>query len=283
MGVQRALAVLGALLGSSLSWLPVARRAHVVAAMRRAGVDRPERRASGMYRALGFGLCELLLLLVVPALRLSRFVRFDEPVLQRLRDVRRAGRGVVIATAHTANWDLVACAAADHVPLTVATKRLSIRWLDAIWQRLRGKHGIHLITSGGVAASALKSLGQGGAVALMIDQAPERRRAVIATPFLGRVAWVDLSPALIAARARAPFVVLAPWRRRDGSLGAAWLLELSPPATPSRAWAVDAMRTATAALERFVLDHPEQWLWLHRRWKDLPQEQNNPAGEPAHG
>jgi Kdo2-lipid IVA lauroyltransferase/acyltransferase len=256
-------------LGFVLAWLVgsvlTIRRAHVLGSMRKAGISSPERTASRMYRSLGRGVAELVHLLLCRSASLRGAVRLDE------RDITNwlgGAQGAGIATAHTANWDLVACRLAEVLPVTVVTKHLSVRWLDRLWQGLRARQGVSLVGAGSVRRGALRALLGGHLVAMLVDQAPERRRAAIRVPFLGQLAWVDLAPALVAMRARVPLAVAFPRRSPDGSLGAELGPVLRPPAIPSRQWAEAAMRESTVALERFVYQHPEQWLWMHRRWKD---------------
>jgi Kdo2-lipid IVA lauroyltransferase/acyltransferase len=252
-------AVLGWLVGSLLR----VRRRHVVDAMRRAGIAEPERTALAMYRALGVGLFELVGLLVVPWRRASARVRMLDGALTELG---AGGRGAVVAVAHTGNWDLCACAAAERHPLHVVTKRLSVGAADWLWQRVRRVRGVRLVEAGQVRYQGARALARGELLAMMIDQAPERERGVVLEPFLGELARVDLAPALLALRARVPLVAVFPRRTRDGHV-----LEVSrviePPERPTRAWAEHAMRQLTRDLDAFVRRHPEQWLWMHRRWK----------------
>ncbi|HVW28589.1 MAG TPA: lysophospholipid acyltransferase family protein [Polyangiaceae bacterium] len=244
------------------------RRAHVEAAMTRAGVRDPSRTARAMYGSLSRGLLELLAMAFArPAERLSN--EFPWPAIDAIVG---EGRGAVIATAHTGSWDLVACAVASRVPLTVVTKRLSMRWLDRVWQRLRASRGLKLAQVGSAAAAAGRALRRGELVAMLVDQAPERARGATAVSFLGATAWVDLSPALCAARARAPLVVAFPRRLDDGTHTVDIAAVLRPPRTPARGWAVEAMTETTRLLEAFVAAHPDQWLWMHRRWKPAPVE-----------
>ncbi len=221
-----------------------------------------------MYRSLARGLLELAAMAVAPRRLLSR-VRVDARAIELLAS-GRDGRGVVVATAHTGNWDLAACAAAERVPLTVVTKSLSVRALDRLWQSVRRRRGVKLVGAGEAAAAVRRALGAGEAVAMLIDQAPERRRAVTIAPFLGAPAAVDLAPALIAMRARAPLALVLARRLADGSHVAELVGVIEPPARPSRAWAEQAMQTLTVWLETWVRRTPEQWLWMHRRWKQVP-------------
>lgn len=259
---------LAAPLGAAIGWLAGSvlgiRRRHVVQSLGAAGIDEPGRVASAMYRSLGRGLCELGALALAPRRALARMD------LSEAASVLPPGRAAVIATAHTGNWDLLGCAAAQRWPLTVVTKRLSVGILDRLWQGLRRGRGVSLVGAGGAARAAARALGQGGLVAMMIDQAPERERGAIRVAFMGRAAWVDLAPALVAMRARARLVVLFSHRRADGSHASDLAGVIEPPAHPERAWAEAAMRQSTAWLEAHVRRHPEQWLWMHRRWKDAP-------------
>jgi KDO2-lipid IV(A) lauroyltransferase len=243
------------------------RRAHAEAAMARAGVPAPSSTARAMYRSLARGLFELLgTVFTRPDARLSP--QFPWPAIA---DVLADRRGAVIATAHTGSWDLVACAVASHTPLTVVTKRLSVGWLDRVWQGLRARRGLGLAQVGSAASAAARALRRGELVAMLVDQAPERARAVITVSFLGEAALVDLSPALCAARARAPLVVAFPRRLEDGTHTVDVAAVLRPPRIPRRDWPARAMTEATRLLETFVLSHPEQWLWMHRRWKTAPK------------
>jgi KDO2-lipid IV(A) lauroyltransferase len=194
-------------------------------------------------------------------------VRLTARAIEALGPRLAEGRGVVVATAHTGNWDLVACASASRVPLTVVTKKLRIAWLDRFWQRERAKRGIELLHGEGTFRDAVRSLARGRSVAVLVDQAPERGSAFVPAPFLGEMANCDLTPAMLAARARVPLVLALGFREADGTHEVDVPLVLDPPPRPSRAWIEEATLRVNEALEAFVRERPSQWLWLHRRWK----------------
>jgi KDO2-lipid IV(A) lauroyltransferase len=247
------------------------RRAHAEAAMARAGIADPGRTARAMYRSLGRGLVELV------AMAFSEPERRLAPSFPwvAVESLASAGGGAVIATAHTGSWDSVACAVAARMPLTVVTKRLSVVPLNAFWQRLRAGQGLQLVEVGSAAGSAARALRRGGLVAMMIDQAPERARGAIRVSFLGEQAWVDLAPALCALRSRAPLVVAFPRRLENGTNDVEIAAVLTPPLRARRAWAVEATVEATKLLEAFIRRNPDQWLWMHRRWKDATPRRAN--------
>ncbi|MDI1476116.1 lysophospholipid acyltransferase family protein [Polyangium sp. y55x31] len=276
----RALRSFGAALGALVGGLVRVRRRHVESAMARAGVPRPRRAAAAMYGSLGAGLFELLWTAGRPKEPLEAKLVVSPRAADLFARALAQERGVVVATAHTGNWDLSACAAAawlrDHVgpsgrapALHVITKRLSWRALDRTWQHLRAERGVLLVDARGATMRVREALARGDVVAMMIDQAPERATGVTQLPFLGAPAWCDLAPILMASRARAPIVVAFGRRRDDGlhEFDAVDLIE--PEALATRADVERIAARITDALASFVETYPAQWLWLHRRWKEL--------------
>ncbi len=257
--------------GAVLGWLAGSvmriRRAHVESAMARAGIAREL--AARMYRSLGVSLVELLWLAARPALPASRLAGIDEASRAVLDRVHARGRGMVLATAHTGNWEVAAAAIAERYPLTAVAKAMHVGWVDRFCRRVRTARRIAVASPLGAMATGRAALARGEVVAMLIDQVPDRARHALAVEFLGATAHVDRAPAALAAAARAPLVVgLA---RREGARQVLEVLAvLEPPAHPGRAWVDEATRAATVALERFVRAYPSEWLWLHRRWRPAP-------------
>jgi Kdo2-lipid IVA lauroyltransferase/acyltransferase len=260
-------------LGAAVGWLAGTvlriRRRHVEDAMRVAGVADAPGRARAMYRALGTSAVEFLWLAARGREALEH-VRIDAASRERWTATLARGRGVVVAASHTGNWDLAACAIAREVPLLVVTKRLSVGSIDAFWQSTRARLGVRLAPARGAMARARTMLAGRGAVAMMLDQVPASARHGVKGEVLGAAAWIDRAPAALAARAGAPLVVAAARRGPDGEHVLHLLAVFEPPARPAREWIDDATRGASRALEAFVREHPDQWLWLHRRWRDPP-------------
>lgn len=259
--------LLGAALGFVAGTVLRIRRAHVERAMTAAGIAHPARQAAAMYRALGASAFEFLWMAARGPSAL-RVVSIAPASRERWAQALAAGKGVVVAASHTGNWDLAACAIARHVELLVVTKRLHVRWLDRFWQSTRRRLGVQLAGPLGALPRAREVLRRGGAVAMMIDQVPSPRRAVPVS-FLGQPAHADRAPAALAAAAGAPLVIATSCREPSGAHTLHVLDVLWPPARPGRPFIDDATRRATRELERFVMAHPDQWLWMHRRWKPM--------------
>jgi KDO2-lipid IV(A) lauroyltransferase len=236
--------------------------------MRKAGIDHVTVEARAVYRSLGASALEMLHVAVRGA-EAAAHARIDAASQVRWKEVVGRGRGVVVAAAHTGNWDLAACFVARDIELLVVTKHLRVRSLDAFWQSARSSLGVQLAEAHGALARAKAVLARGGAVAMMIDQVPASANHAIEVEFLGRAALVDRAPAALAAACRVPLVVAASRREANGEHVILVLEVLEPSSRPSRAWVALATAEATRALERFVRAHPSQWLWLHRRWKRL--------------
>ena len=234
--------------------------------MRAASIADPRGRARAMYGALGTSALEFLWLAARGREALDH-VRIDAGSRAPWSEALGRGRGVVVAASHTGNWDLAACAIARDVPLLVVTKRLSARSIDAFWQSTRARLGVRLAPAAGAMARARAALAGRGAVAMMLDQVPASRRHAVGGEVLGRAAWIDRAPAALAARAGAPLVVAAARRAPDGEHVLHVLAILVPPARAAREWIDEATRTASRALDSFVREYPDQWLWLHRRWR----------------
>lgn len=239
-----------------LAWLAASyRRAHVERALARAGL--PLTFGPRVIRSLATGLLEVAWSLA----------RSPSAVVERVTLTARAARalelarggGAVVATAHTGNWDLVACAAAHHAPLSVVTKRLSNAPLDRLWMRARARHGIELVSEG-VVARCLAALRGGRVVALLVDQRPSSAR-VVRHAFLGAPADSDPMPAVLARRAGRPLIVALGHRLPNGTH------VIDVPRVFEEVVDVDATtRAISDEVDAFVRAHPDAWLWTHRRW-----------------
>ncbi|MCA9589443.1 MAG: lysophospholipid acyltransferase family protein [Myxococcales bacterium] len=251
------------------------RRGHVRAAMARAGV--PLGVAARVYVDLVRGALELLWL----SGRLCRDPESARRVVRdrvRLDDASHAtltkeldGGPVVIAASHTANFELASYWLARELsargrPAAALVTRQGVGAADRFVTSLRRAFGIEPLAphTGGAPPSrrALEVLRSGGAVAVVIDQAPAT--AGVTAPFLGAPARVDVAFASLAARAGARVVFVAA-HREGADVHVRVLGVAGPPRTAASRVAL--ARRATALLDGFVREHPESWMWLHRRWK----------------
>lgn len=191
--------------------------------------------------------------------------------LEHLTGGLRPGRGAVFITGHCGNWEWLNLGlGASGVPMTVTAREVYDPRLDEVARRLRGRFGGETALRGRDAGGkAVKALRQGRVVGLLIDQDIDAPGVFV--EFFGQPAWTPSGAALFALRTGSPLVVGFAARMPDGRMR----LSFSPPVEMARGPDLDtdvARLTAllTAHIERQVREHPEQWVWMHRRWKHQP-------------
>jgi Kdo2-lipid IVA lauroyltransferase/acyltransferase len=182
-----------------------------------------------------------------------------------------AGQGAIVATAHLGNWDLAACAQAlAGRKLTLLSRSLTNRGLDQYWMERRGGLGLEIVEENTRLEALAAVVRRGGTLVLLIDQATPPEQGGVPLDFLGRPAWTTRLPALLALRTGAPlFPVFV-----DSAAGR-HVVRVEEPVRPPEGEgtvadrALAMTRALNARLEARVRAAPEQWLWLHRRWKEF--------------
>lgn len=239
--------------------------------MRRAGIADAGACARGMYRQLGQGLLELFWLAGSAQPARDAVVELDHEAA-RILDRALARGPVLLAASHTGNWELAAFAAARWLrprgrALVVVVKTLHVGAFHVFCTRLRESFGMKLVSPTGAVANTRRALREGNVVVMPIDQVPDRERHGHRLDFLGASALADRAPAALAMAEEATMLVVAA-DRTGGTQRIRVLAEILPPARSERAGFVErATEEASAALEGFVRQSPESWLWLHRRWR----------------
>jgi KDO2-lipid IV(A) lauroyltransferase len=183
------------------------------------------------------------------------------------------GRGTLLLSGHFGNWEVALPAAIESFPqyrgrFHVVRRPLRTRWFDRLVTRRMRAGGLGVISKRGGLQTILDRLAAKDAVVFIMDQHAGARDGVLAD-FFGHPAWTFRSLALIALSTGAPVVPVALWREADGTHVLRFEQALRPAAAAGAGETIAAnTQRYNAALERLILRHPEQWLWLHRRWKD---------------
>ena len=178
-----------------------------------------------------------------------------------------AGRSVLIATAHCANWEwlLLGVSARLTVPLVALYKPIKTAAAERFFRSLRGRFGAQLVPAKDVVAELAKPVSTPRVYAMVADQVPTSTPHRYWTRFLGRdTAFYQGIDDIARARGLVVYVLLA--ERIARGRYRATLAELARPpygAMPPR----EIVRRYVAALEAHLVAHPADWLWGHRRWK----------------
>lgn len=212
------------------------------------------------------------------AVTFSRFPQFTkENIHQWIRyegfehfeDALKQGKGVLFYTAHLGNWELSAVAhALMSQPMHVIVRPLDNPLLDGLAGRYRAHCGNHIIEKKD-ARPILRALAANQAVGILADQnaAPEEGEFV---EFFGQAACAHTGFARIAAHAGAPVIPgYAIWSEVEQR----YILRFYAPIAMSGDAQQDT-QSLHRQLESVIREYPDQWLWIHRRWK------TRPPGEP---
>lgn len=173
--------------------------------------------------------------------------------------------------AHIGNWEWMAAVMAG-VGFKVAevVRPLDSPALNRYVDHIRTFHGVRTIDKTGGGQELIRLLKDGWLVGVLADQAP--RESAVPVTFFGRECWATVAPAMVALRARVPIHVVTMTRNADGR----YTLRVSPQVELPRSgdFRQDILlitQRCQDLLEAEIRRHPDQWLWLHRRWKDRPR------------
>jgi KDO2-lipid IV(A) lauroyltransferase len=223
----------------------------------------------GVFRSIARLLVSLARFPSIGPHNLDRWIRIEGT--EHIDAALRQGRGVLFATAHLGNWELSAFAhGLASGPMSVLARPLDNPLIDRLIERRRGLHGNRVIFKKDFARSILKALAANDKVGILIDQNASLDSGVF-VDFFGVPACAGSGFAKIAAHSGAAVIqAYALWVEDE----ARYVLRFNPPVDITGDAARDTA-SLHAALEAAIRANPDQWLWIHRRWK------TRPPGEPS--
>lgn len=235
------------------------------------------RLARDCYRHLGRVLVEMLIIPALPPEKIASLVRFSG--LDELQAAAARGHGAIGCLAHLGNWELMGAAAGVRgVKFHAITKTLSgtaNQQLHASRRRAFGE-----LPPRGSFARGLELLARGEILALIVDQHFAGRRAVL-VDYFGRPAATSAAAAAFSLRSGAPVFTVWMTLAKDGVYD---IVIRGPLPVPEAASEEERLRLhtqlLTSELEEVVRRYPEQWFWVHRRWK-VDAERAAAASAPA--
>jgi len=180
------------------------------------------------------------------------------------------GKGVLFATLHLGNWELSAYAHALMTePMHIVVRPLDNPLLDALVRERRTGSGNTIFGKADGIRPIFRALEANQAVGILVDQNVGLDDGLFVN-FFGRKACVSPTFAKLAARTGATVIPgYAIWSKEEQK----YILRFDPPVGITGNVLIDTQRIQNA-LERAIRSYPDQWLWIHRRWK------TRPPGEP---
>lgn len=212
--------------------------------------------------------------------RLPRWIRSGR-LLERVetgafqRTFEQAGPGgLIVVTGHLGSWEVAGAAFARlRGEVHVIGRRMENPYLDRVLREGRERAGLRVHPRRGGIRPLVAALASGKDCALLLDQ-NQRKRALF-VPVFGRLAATDRSAAILALRMGATVLVGCALREGRGfrfRMAAAPLLRPTARELAQRD-AAGFTRRIMEALEGLILAHPEQYLWVHRRYRTRPPEE----------
>jgi KDO2-lipid IV(A) lauroyltransferase len=180
---------------------------------------------------------------------------------------RAKGKGLIFFTGHCGNWELVALAFSSLFDegMSVLARRQNNPYLNRMVEQMRMRYKSNVLYKQGALKTILSSLKKGQLIGMLADQAAFPADGAL-IEVMGRRAWAYKAPVIIAQKSGSP--LLPTFIHREGSRQ---VITFHPEHPFSGDMSEEGIQRETQALSRYVEDfvvaHPTQWYWVHRRWK----------------
>ncbi len=223
-----------------------------------------KRLTKGVYRNLTEVVFEILSLTKVNERYIDKYVEIVNA--ENMIKIADHPDGIIFLTAHFGNWELSGMVSSiKGFPIVVLAREQSMKRMDELINKLRESKGLQVIRKGITTKYIVKALHQGRIIGMVGDQNAGKMGVFV--DFFGRPASTAPGTAKIASKTGA-FVLPAFMARIKGPYHKLMLeepikIEKGEDITPHLA-------RYNKLLEKYITMYPEQWLWLHKRWKITP-------------
>jgi KDO2-lipid IV(A) lauroyltransferase len=195
--------------------------------------------------------------------------------LEHLDAAQRSGRGVILFTGHVGAWELTSFALSlfDH-PLSFLVRRIDNPKIETLIDLARTRLGNRTIDKRSAAREMLQILQVRGTLGILVDLNTHEREGIF-VDFFGIQASTTFMLAKLALRTGADVLpVFAPWDKQRQR----FLLKIGGPLVVERTGDEEEdvrrlTQSFTSVVEDYVRRYPDQWLWIHRRWRTRPPDQ----------
>jgi len=232
--------------------------------------------AAQVYRHFATAMADTMRLPVILRQGINRLISVQG--IHHLDQALASGHGVLMITGHFGNWELLgAWLAQNGYPLRVVGTILENAGLNKIVVDMRNQAGYTNIARGTGTREILRSLRQGCAIGMLIDQDTKVQGAFV--EFFGRPAHTPTGPVILARKFEVPIIPIFMHLQADLT----YRIECEPPLTQeyttdeARDLVVNTQK-CSEVYERIIRRFPEQWVWMHKRWKTQPAPEEATAG-----
>jgi KDO2-lipid IV(A) lauroyltransferase len=235
------------------------------------GEDELRTIAMGCYRHLGKCMTDFFRMPAMTARDIARATRIVGR--EHLDAALEEGRGAILLTAHLGNWEMVGVLiAASGYPLSVIAREQRDHKITDYVRRTRERMGMSVLHRDVAVRESLRALRRNEIVGILVDQNAGEDGVFV--DFFGHLASTAPGVAAFALRTGAAVLPTFGWRNADNT----HTVEIGAPVPVMRTGdrgkdiLVNTARHAKI-IEEAIRKHPEQWFWLHKRWKARPPEE----------
>ncbi len=222
--------------------------------------------ALGAYKNYAITLAHMLWSGGVGADQLKRVMRVGHP--DAIRELMKQGRGVILLSGHFGGWELLISSLRLHLgePMVIIVQHQRNGKIDRFIDAQRRRFENITVPMGPSVREVLKALQEGKVVAMLGDQSGAKESIFV--NFFGRPSATHRGTAAFSLRTGAPILMVFLVRQPDGSYEAEFeAVDRSGLAGSSEENIMELTQRHVAVLEKHIRQHPEQWLWMHKRWK----------------
>lgn len=222
-----------------------------------------------MYKKLGMNAAEELRMPTVSDAYLRDNILWDDESI--IRDALAKGKGLLTLTAHLGNFDLL-CTIAPHFnyPTTIITKTIKNRAINAWWMEARSRFGLKFLPAHNSYRQCLSALRKNEIVAFILDQNMINTEGIF-VDFFEKPACTSPGLAYMSAQSGAPVVPVFMIRLENGLHRVKILPAVAPPPDRKPETIRQFTQLYTKIIEDVIREYPDQWIWVHRRWKTVPE------------
>lgn len=193
-------------------------------------------------------------------------------------------QGAILLVAHLGNWEMGGAVLVERgLKLNVIAQTQQVDFAEELIQFIRKTMGMRVIPKKRALIESVRVLRRGEALAMLIDQ--HNKRDGLSVTFFGRSAWTVASPAVLSLRTGCPVFPAFLVRNKDGTFRGHLDAPIHP--EPTGNFDEDTLRLTqqyTDIVEKYIRRYPNQWMWVHRRWRrENPNRSNSKPNRTSRG
>ena len=223
------------------------------------------KKALEVYQNFGKYLIDYFYFTPITPRQLKKYVDFQGE--EYIKEALSRGKGSILLTAHFGNWEIGAgtITTAGYPIIAVVLEQQNAQ-TSMLLNVMRMKRGMDVVSLGNAGKTIIKTLKDKKNVALLVDRDYSNKGEKF--EFMGRMAYMPSGPARLSIRTGTPVV----FGRMSRQKGDNFLLDMCPPIYPENHDFESLQREICKALEKVVLEYPEQWYILYDFWNEKPEQ-----------